>query len=309
MTSSQAGSHASPFLWPDEERERKTTATSGRTCCVRYTKSDPLGSLERTLLGSSRWFSPARRLKWEAVPLFSGKVTEKEYCSGRNMSSKPSVVTLNEKVTKSGRLLFRLVPSVRPTGETGCGLSQDLLPTSTVMEDRRKPNGNEERQKKLMSNLNPFSIQQILPTPQIQGLKINVDGKTEFMPLELLPTPTTTENHHRRRVEKLKEAGGGTLYSRANGSIRPWGLMDCMDFYGMLLTPSASDGVRANLSMENLKNHNRPNAENSNLAEQIAHKVGGGTSRLNPLFVEEMMGFPLMWTALPFLSPNGGRNP
>ena len=92
-------------------------------------------------------------------------------------------------------------------------------------------------------------------------------------------------------------------------SIRPWGLMDCMDFYGMLLTPSASDGVRANLSMENLKNHNRPNAENSNLAEQIAHKVGGGTSRLNPLFVEEMMGFPLMWTALPFLSPNGGRNP
>lgn len=55
-----------------------------------------------------------------------------------------------------------------------------------------------------------------------------------------------------------------------------------------------------------LKNHNK---ENANLAEQIAHKVGGGTSQLNPLFVEEMMGFPLMWTALPFLSPSGDKNP
>ena len=32
-------------------------------------------------------------------------------------------------------------------------------------------------------------------------------------------------------------------------------------------------------------------------------------SQLNPLFVEEMMGFPLMWTALPFLSPSGDKNP
>ena len=35
---------------------------------------------------------------------------------------------------------------------------------------------------------------------------------------------------------------------------------------------------------------------------------GGKTSQLNPLFVEEMMGFPLMWTTLPFLSQSGDRN-
>lgn len=34
----------------------------------------------------------------------------------------------------------------------------------------------------------------------------------------------------------------------------------------------------------------------------------GEISRLNPLFVEEMMGFPLMWTTLPFLSQSGDRN-
>lgn len=38
-------------------------------------------------------------------------------------------------------------------------------------------------------------------------------------------------------------------------------------------------------------------------------KVTGSTSQLNPLFVEEMMGFPLMWTALPFLFPSGDKNP
>ena len=36
---------------------------------------------------------------------------------------------------------------------------------------------------------------------------------------------------------------------------------------------------------------------------------GGNTSRLSPLFTEEMMGFPLMWTALPFLSESGAPKP
>lgn len=37
-------------------------------------------------------------------------------------------------------------------------------------------------------------------------------------------------------------------------------------------------------------------------------KTSGKTFQLNPLYVEEMMGFPLMWTALPFLSLNGEQN-
>lgn len=74
---------------------------------------------------------------------------------------------------------------------------------------------------------------------------------------------------------------------------------------GLLLTPTASDGMRANMNMQALKKHNK---EKANLSEQIAHKVGGGTSQLNPLYVEEMMGFPLMWTVLPFLSLSGEQN-
>lgn len=70
---------------------------------------------------------------------------------------------------------------------------------------------------------------------------------------------------------------------------------------GLLLTPTASDGKRSLFTMEALRRHDKPRAEQSNMAEQIAHITGGGTSRLNPRFVAEMMGFPSDWTELPFL--------
>ena len=267
----------SPFRSPDNEMERMMTATSGRRLSELYVKPGPLGSLARMLLESSRWFSPARRLKWEAVPLYSEKITEKEYCFDRNTSSRPSAVTLNEKVTKSSRLLFRLVPSVRPTDGTGCGLLQEEL----------------------------------LPTPQTQGLKINVDGKMEFMPLELLPTPMSTEVRHGQRVKELKEAGGQTFHSRKNGETRPKGLMDYMDFHGMLPTPTAMN-YKGSVSFEKLKRKDGKMRTDDlkNIPVMIGQhcqQTDGATSQLNPLFVQEMMGFPYLWTELPFQS--GGRNP
>lgn len=155
----------------------------------------------------------------------------------------------------------------------------------------------------------------LLPTPcSIEATKftktINPNsqmgqGLTALAVNGLLPTPTAMEVKHSNQVKGLKEQGAKGMYSRKNGALRPNGLTDFLDFH-YLLTPMAADGMRANMKMQSLKNHNKANA---NLAEQIAHKVGGGTSQLNPLFVEEMMGFPLMWTALPFLSPSGDKNP
>uniref|UniRef100_A0AB33JIX5 Uncharacterized protein n=1 Tax=Prevotella sp. GTC17262 TaxID=3236797 RepID=A0AB33JIX5_9BACT len=173
---------------------------------------------------------------------------------------------------------------------------------------------------------------------------------------DILPTPLAVEIQHDKRVKALKEKGGKTIASRANGAHRPNGLMDFMNFYGILptpnaaeatkwtttynpksqmgtsltamatngmlptplskktchswnwlMSPTASDGMRAMMTMDNLKGHRKKNAERSNLAEQVAHKIGGGTSRLSPLFVEEMMGFPLIYLVLPFLSLNGDK--
>lgn len=334
MTCSPQDSPASRFRSPDSERERMMTATSGRRLSELYTKSDPLGLLERTLLESSRWFSPARRLKWEAVPLCSEKITEKEYCCGKNTSSKPCAVTLREKDMKSGRLLFRLVPSERPIEETACGL---------------------------------------LPTVQTQGLKrCNAEGKTEFVPLYMLPTPTSIDAGS-GRINKSPSTGakerptialaarmgllpspvasdattgaiiGGcdkfvTTGNGTNGSVglaravqllptpnategekyttkyNPDSQMGkgltAMAVNGLLPTPRSNKANDVNLNNPKMAQRNKGNLEES-VAEMIQGTPykNGGISQLNPLFVEEMMGFPLMWTTLPFLSPNGEQNP
>ena len=267
------------------------TATSGRRLSALCMKSGPLGSLARMLLESSRWFSPARRLKWEAVPLCSEKVTEKEYCYGRNTSLKPSAVTLNEKVTKSGRLLFRLVPSEHPTDGTECGLLQEEL----------------------------------LPTPQTQGLKVcNAEGKTEFIPLELLPSPVASDATTGAiigKCDKFVATGNGTLRKiNRNGTNGSVGLARMVQ---LLPTPNASEGekytTRYNPDSQMGKGLTAM-AVNALLPTPQTRDYKGEchmtqsclpntfqTSQLNPLFVTEMMGFPLDWLVSPF--QNGGQKP
>ena len=79
------------------------------------------------LLESSQWYSPARRLKWGGRPLYSERITEKEYCTDKNMLSKPFVETLNVKDTPSNRYLFRLVPLEHRTEGTEFGLIARLV--------------------------------------------------------------------------------------------------------------------------------------------------------------------------------------
>lgn len=260
--SSPEVSHASLFLAPDSERERKMTATSGRKCYERYGRFSPIGLLVKTLLESSRWYSQVVKLRWDVKNLCSERLTEKEYCIGRNTSSKQCVTTLNVKDIPSNRLLFRLVPSERRTEET---------------------------------------VSSLLPTVQTQGLKVcNENGKTTFYPVGLLPTPISTDIHHAKRVKDLKNAGAKTMASRRNGSNRPNGLMDFMDFHGMLPAPTTSCH---NPGTAKVRKDGSPRTSELN---HLCARLIGKTSLLNPLFVAEMMGFPPDWTVLPFQS--GGRN-
>ena len=66
------------------------------------------------------------------------------------------------------------------------------------------------------------------------------------------------------------------------------------ELHEMLPTPTAQQ-ERANASIDRGK---------GNLSDEVATRfqVGGKSSQLSPLFVEEMMGFPKNWTALPFQS-------
>lgn len=349
---SQSGTAKSMFSQEDspanlspslaEERERTITATSGHRCFERYGRYTQFGSLVKTLMESRRWWSPAKSLRWDAQTIFSKRITYTERKA--DSPSTKSVQTSKPKDIPSNRLLFQLVPSEHRTEETEFGLLPtvqtqglrqcnkkgktefvplDLLPTPNAMDIAHKDMEINERGRRNPKRgktdhslgLEDMAVAKLLPTPcSIEGTKftktINPNsqmgqGLTALAVNGLLPTPTAMEVKHSNRVKGLKEQGVKGMYSRKNGALRPNGLTDFLDFH-YLLTPMAADGMRANMNMQALKNHNK---ENANLAEQIAHKVGGGTSQLNPLFVEEMMGFPLMWTALPFLFPSGDKNP
>lgn len=108
---SQEASPASLSASQVEERERKTTATSGKRCIGQSERLTPLGSLVKMLLESQRWWSPAKRLTWVARPTFSSRTTFIERKAGSPLSA--SAKTSKPKDTKSSRLLYQLVPSER----------------------------------------------------------------------------------------------------------------------------------------------------------------------------------------------------
>lgn len=325
-----------------EERERTITATSGHRCFERYGRYTPLGSLVKTLMESRRWWSPAKSLRWDAQTIFSKRITYTERKA--DSPSTKSVQTSKPKDIPSNRLLFQLVPSEHRTEETEFGLLPtvqtqglkqcnkkgktdhslgledmavaQLLPTPTALD---KGGG------RINKSLSPNAAERptlalaarkgLLPTPcSIEGTKftktINPNsqmgqGLTALAVNGLLPTPTAMEVKHSNRVKGLKEQGVKGMYSRKNGALRPNGLTDFLDFNGMMPTPSARDWKGC--TNPGVKKVNG-NVYGETLPDTVK-KVTGSTSQLNPLFVEEMMGFPLMWTALPFLSPSGDKNP
>lgn len=200
-TSSQEVFHASPFLLPAGERVRRTAVTSGLTCSVPFTRSGPVGLLVRTLVASSRWYSPARRLTWDVSPLCSERISLYTV-SGRNTSSRPSAVILSVKDIPSSRCLFRLVPSVPRTEGTVSG----LLPTPIASDFKVRGPGSQQK------------------------------GLPESIREMLLPTPTATEIHHWQRVERWKRQGRTSMHETEDGEKNPNGLTDFLDFHGLLPT-------------------------------------------------------------------------
>lgn len=200
-TSSREVFHASPFPLPAGERVRRTAVTSGLTCSVPFTRSGPVGLLVRTLVASSRWYSPARRLTWDVSPLCSERISLYTV-SGRNTSSRPSAVILSVKDIPSSRCLFRLVPSVPRTEGTVSG----LLPTPIASDFKVRRPGSQQK------------------------------GLPEIIREMLLPTPTATEIHHWQRVERWKRQGRTSMHETEDGEKNPNGLTDFLDFHGLLPT-------------------------------------------------------------------------
>lgn len=121
-----------------------------------------------------------------------------------------------------------------------------------------------------------YRICSLLPTVQTQGLKVcDKDGKTRFMDLSSLPKQ-------------------GIKY----GDLLP--------------TPVASDHTGSCTIRKMTKSNGAPRTDSlRNMPAVIGmdgDRLNGRVFQLSPLFVEEMMGYPLMWTTLPFLTGNGEKN-
>ena len=92
----------------------------------------------------------------------------------------------------------------------------------------------------------------------------------------------TTDTYGEKLQTWLKTNGGWTME------------LNDLAVSGLLPNPTRRDDALCNIPV---------------MIGQHCQQNDGKTSQLNPLFVEEMMGYPLMWTTLPFLSQNGDKNP
>lgn len=278
-------SPANLFQSQGEEEERRMTAISGRRCLEQSPKSSQITYLVKMLVESSRWYHPLMMLRWVAKPIYSEKVTRYT----KNMADSlptSSVQTLSEKVTPSKSLLYQLVPSVRHTEGIGFGLLPNgLLPTQRANKVTDVNLANQR-----IADRDKGNLEEVIAKYVMTG-----NG--------LLPTPTSAEIEHKQRITDLKQMGGATMYSRANGAKRPNGLTDAVLFN--LPTPCARDwkGLQA---CEYKKARGEESSVNWGGSLPAAVQADGEVSQqLNPLFVEEMMGFPKEWILQPFLLRDG----
>ena len=209
-------------------------------------------------------------------------------------------------------------PKCEPkSGDSGC-LAQEtmggqavILPTSTAMDST------EATARMKSSQTKDGSMHSVTLARAVQTL---------------LPTPVAVSVRHPKRVSAAKAQGSVSSRSRLNGEEAPTGLEDWLEFHGLMPSPVAQDYRRRGPNSrqqglpevchrllhppiaDGLKNRTgkgqeRMRAEDfEEMLPENAKSQGskdGGASQLNPLFVGEMMGYPLEWLTSPSLSGDG----
>ena len=288
-------SHASRFPSPGSEEARRMTVTSGRKCSELLTSSSPLGLLARMLLGSSQWRSRMVNLSWRAERLTAARerTITRQYC----YNAKKCCSTVSSEISKtrdipSSRLLFRLVPSAPRTDATG----YSLLPTPTAQEaiSENRLGGCEEiyydktgkPRRRLKSGTASMGLGKMArtgmwPTPKASDADMGMTARTSGRPIEK-STHLQTQVYIAERMwptPRAKESGD-YQYSGGNHN-KP--IPTLAGAVKMFPTPTASSGTG--------EGHSSSKQGGVNLKTE----VGG---KLNPLWVEWLMGFPIGWTDL-----------
>jgi site-specific DNA-cytosine methylase len=230
---------------------------------------------------------------------------------GGDWYSKRCALIWKGKAMKCNRFLFQLQVSTHRTEEIGFG----LLLTPTTREEVQDLEKFQQRMEKYpngtkIPNL-ATQVHSLLPTPTtrsdggrattmengVMKNKSHTTGTTYGITLgqlakaQMLPTPSAYDWNTSRKEETFIKA---QARHKAKG-VNLQNPLKQMATMGMLPTPSANeDSYRL-----------QGNTQASKCLEAMARKgelENGKRSPLSPRFVLEMMGFPIDWTLLPFLS-------
>lgn len=232
--------------------------------------------------------------------------------------------------------------------KTPTAMDAVILPTPNAVE-AEKYTKTYNKDSQMGRSLTAMAVNGLLPTPlakdenggvrTLKGARKERPGLlkiSDMASLNLLPTPLAVSVRHPGRVSELRMAGDVTFCSRAVGETRPNGLEDWLEFHGLMPSPVAQDYRRRGpnsrqqglpevchrllhtpiadgLKKRTGKGQKRMSAEDF---EAMFPGNGGSpaskdgrASQLNPLFVGEMMGYPLEWLTSPFLSGDGEGRP
>jgi hypothetical protein len=319
-TSSQEDSHASLLVRQDKDEARKMTAFSGRKCLELFRNSGPLGSLARMLLDSLAWQSSMVSLKWQVKPIYSEILST--YTPNEDAeSSTESLENLSKSATPSRHLLFQLAPSERPTEGTECGLlGEGLMGTPRAMEIPRSEKFL-QKEKGIKRVPTPSEVigeinrrNRLLPTHRAGNPGSRPNGKggkvlAEEIQKAGLGLPPTTSCDYKSRGPNSKQGGidqtikmlgtprvntnGSTGYPRESHKSR---LED--QVATMLMTPANMD-YRTGMPGR-FEDKRRTKNVNDQLSDILPPNNGTKTGlKLQPAFVEWMMGYPEKWTELP----------
>ena len=278
-----------PFSYAGKRGGRQMTVISGMKCSELLTKSDRCGLLAKMLMESPLWWSPIRLLKWEASPLYSVRETEfTDLDLNRPLPLNESATILSQRDIQSNRCLFRLVLSVRHIEETESLSLPIMLQTPTAVMTCESPENMRARaEKNGYQNGTKFGSleSQVMFDPRLKNLlptSVAKDWKNGCQP-------------DSARIQRKKEQG--------------WTIeLNDLATMGMLPTPCARDHKGGTDSTRKDTKKQRLDQLYSFVKIKCCPLKDGKGFRLSPLFTEEMMGFPLMWTTLPFLSQSGEQS-
>ena len=257
------GSPANQCQSQEKEKEHMMTVISGQKCLDSLGRSNPNSLLGRMckelLISKTAWYSDRCKTTWKV------------------------------KVSKSNVSLFQLQASVHGIKEKESGLSDAIFPTPTSVQRPNEGNMRLMRKQVLQGQI----------TREEASAMVGKDVFKAHGKVKMYPTPTTQEVEHPKMVLNEK----GRRLTKDGKDSHSLNLADTIRMYPTP-TVDCEEGGQQSERVERtksgafiLRKKNKPESTfGAKLSDAMLHLEKKPGGRLNPLFVEFLMGFPMNWT-------------